>query len=185
MEDQIILPIIRILGNPKLMMAVANAIEGPDWEILINAFYDLVDAHVVEFDDPDKCEFPEGECCIRRDPEDETVFQVILSTGEAIELRPVADGNYTAIRDQEDLGVVSVIYGRIVRAIEQACPELAGDINLTEMPTPANRYLRDETDDKFKGTFSLLSDEIKKYSFEIEIIDVDNDELKAEVKPIL
>ena len=180
MDEQVILPIDLVLGNPKLMQATSNLLEGPDWEVLIGAFYDLMGMHVNNFDDPETCSFPAGEVCIRRDPEDETVFQVILSTGDAIELRPVADG-YTAIKSEDDLGVVSAIYGRIVRAIEQACPELVGEVNLDEAPTPANRYLRDEKDDKFKGSFSLLSDENKKYTFEIEILDVEKDELKATV----
>ena len=181
MEDQVILPIRMVLGNPKLFQAAANMMEGPDWLVLIGAFYDLIGMYVNEQDDPETCEFPDGEVCIRRDPDDETIFQVILSTGDAMELKPAEDG-YTAIKNEEDLGIVSAIYGRIVRAIEQAAPELAGEVNLDEAPTPANRYLRDATDDKFKGTFSLLSEPDKHFTFEIEIVDVETDELKAHVE---
>ena len=83
----------------------------------------------------------------------------------------------------EQLQVSSQIYTHLISAIAEACPELAGDIALVEMPTEANMFLRDQEKDCFSGQFHLLSDADKVYNFEIEIIDLAKGELKATVSP--
>ena len=62
------------------------------------------------------------------------------------------------IQSEEELGVASVIYRRLVKAIEEKRPDLAGDISLNDIPMINNGFLRDEDGDAFRGTFSLLSD---------------------------
>ena len=38
------------------------------------------------------------------------------------------------IESEEELGVASVIYRRLVKAIEEKRPDLKGDISLTDVP---------------------------------------------------
>ena len=182
-SQQVIYPTQRLLANPRVFMAIANEFDGPDWETFRDAFYDLIES---EFEDQDTDPvFDIPEVCFRVKPEDETVFQVILTNGQAIELQPTPDGDrYQVIEGEEELGIVSVIYGRLVRAIEEKRPDLAGDISLSDVPTFANGFLRDDDGDAFRGTFTLLSNPDPKFNYVVNVVDLDNDELEAEVTPI-
>ena len=177
---QIIYPTERLLANPRIFMAIANYFEGPDWETFRDAFYDLLEG---EFEDTEEePDFTIPEVAFREKPEDPTVFQVVLTNGMAIELKPSGD-SYSLIQSESDLGVVSAIYGRLVKAIEEARPDLKGDISLDEVPTLANDFLRDEHEDCFRGTFTRLSDDTQKFRFKVNIIDLGEDELTAIVEP--
>ena len=177
---QIIYPTDRLLANPRIFMAIANYFDGPDWETFRDAFYDLLED---EFEDnSEEPEFSVPEVCFREKPEDETVYQVVLTNGMAIELKPSGD-SYAIVQNENDLGVVSAIYGRLVKAIEEARPDLKGDISLDNIPTLSNDFLRDQYEDCFRGTFSLLSDCDKKFRFKVDIVDLADDELTATVEP--
>ena len=177
---QIIYPTDRLLANPRIFMAIANYFDGPDWETLRDAFYDLMEA---EFEDTDiEPEFEVPEVAFREKPEDPEVYQVVLTNGMAIELKP-DNGSYSIVMSEEDLGVVSVIYGRLVKAIEEARPDLKGDISLDDVPSLSNGFLRDEDDDCFRGTFSLLSVPETRFKFKVDIIDLAKDEMKATIEP--
>lgn len=185
---QIIYPTERLLANPRIFQAIANFFmeteeDAPDWETLRDAFYDLIEA---EFEDQeDDPAFVQPECCFRVKPGDKEVYQVVMSDGSAIELKPDnSEGRYQVISSEDELGVVSVIYGRLVKAIEETRPDLKGDISLTDVPTLANGFLRDEDGDAFRGTFSLLSEPDKKFGFVVNVVDLQNDELQAEVTPL-
>jgi hypothetical protein len=88
------------------------------------------------------------------------------------------------IEGEEELGIASVIYGRLVRAIEDSRPDLKGDISLTNVPMLSNGFLRDEDGDSFRGTFNLLSNPESKFNFVINVVDLEADELEAEVTPL-
>ena len=177
---QIIYSTERLLANPRIFMAIANYFDGPDWETFRDAFYDLLEG---EFEDSDiEPEFTIPEVAFREKPEEPEVFQVVLTNGMAIELKPSGD-SYSVVASEEDLSVVSVIYGRLVKAIEEARPDLKGDISLDVVPTLANGFLRDDDDDCFRGTFSLLSNNDQKFKFKVDIVDLAEDELTATVEP--
>jgi len=177
---QVIYPTDRLLANPRIFMAIANYFEGPDWETFRDAFYDLIEA---EFEDSDiEPEFQIPEVAFREKPEDPEVFQVVLTNGMAIELKPDG-GSYSIVQNEDELGIVSVIYGRLVKAIEEARPDLKGDISLDDVPSLSNGFLRDEDNDCFRGTFSLLSTPDQKFKFKVDIVDLNQDELTATVEP--
>lgn len=183
---QIILPIDRLLGSPRFFYAIANSFDGPDAEIIMEAFYDVIEHHLNEEENIEEVTWGPVEFCFRMDEEREGVFQVIASTGQAVELHPQGDGTetgsrYTTIKSLEQLSVSSHIYAHLVRSLEEARPDLAGDIALMETPTEANGFLRDETGDKFSGKFHLMSDPDKLFNFEIEIIDLNAGELRATI----
>ena len=182
-SKQVIYPTERLLANPRVFMAIANEFDGPDWETFRDAFYDLIEA---EFEDSDvEPLFDIPEVCFRVKPEDPEVFQVVLTNGQAIELRPDENGDhYRLIESEEELGVASVIYRRLVKAIEDTRPDLAGDISLNDVPMLNNGFLRDADGDAFRGTFSLLSDPDTKFGFVVNVVNLDDDELEAEVTPI-
>jgi len=186
-DNQVIYPSHRLLGNPRVFIAIANFFEGPDWETLASAFYDLVEAELLEVDMETEGEnginFEPMEVCFREKPEEEAVYQVILSNGSAIELRPTDGEKYSVVSTDDDLGAVSAIYGRLVRAIEEERPDLAGDVALCAVPHEANGYLRSNDGDHFVGEFHLLSDPSKLFNFRVEIVDMAQDELKAKVEP--
>jgi len=178
-ERQIIWPTERLLGNPKVFQAIAEYFEGPDFDLFSSTFYELMEHELENAENP---EFFMGECCFREKPEEEGVYQVILSNGNAIELRPSGDA-YAVVRDEDDLGVVSAIYGRLIKAIEVARPDLQGDIALCEMPTMANGFLRDSDGDAFRGKFHLLSDPDQEFKFVVDVVDLESDDLRARVEP--
>lgn len=181
-ENQIIYPTERLLANPKIFFAIANWFEGPDMETVAGAFYDLMEHDLLEAENLQEAAFEAAEVCFREKPEEEGVFQVILSTGHAIELRPTEDGDtYAAVKDAEDLALVSTIYARLVKALEEARPDMKGDIALIDVPTPANGYLRDEDGDAFRGSFHLLSDPDQKFAYVVDVVDLDADDLKARI----
>jgi len=186
-ERQIIYPTYRLLANPRVFHAIANFFgEGPDWQTFAEAFYDLLETEILEVEEgEDSPGFDSHEVCFREDPEDPEIFQVILSTGTAMELKPSKeDGTYCGIVSSEDeLGVVTAIYGRLVKAIEEVCPDLAGNIALCNPPTVANGFLRSPDGNKFAGEFHLLSDPDKLYNYTVDIIDLQNGELRATVTP--
>ena len=181
--DQIIYPTARLLANPKVFYAIANWFEGPEFEVWSTSFYDLIESEFERMEnDP---HFEAAECCFRQSPDDPEVFQVILSTGAAMELRPEADsGKWSSVQDEQGMTVVSAIYTRLIKAIEEAVPDHKGDIALAEAPTPSNGYLRDESGDAFRGHFHLLSDSDKQFEFVVHVKDMAADDLQAEVKPV-
>ena len=179
-EQQIIYPVDRLLANPRVFMAIGNYFDGPEWEVWASAFYDLIEMGVIE-KEPEEANFDAGECCFRVDPDEEGVFQVILDNGNAMELKPTDDG-YAAVETEDDLAAVSQIHGRLLRAIEQARPDLEGNIALSSMPMPSNGYLRDVDGDFFSGEFHLLDNPDKKFDFRIEVLDLQKGDLKATIK---
>ena len=184
MDHQIIYPAIRLLRNPKIFIAIAGTFEGPEWQVLADAFYDLIEA---EFEEPDDMPVfdEEVEVCFRQDPEDEAIFQVILSTGCAIELRPDDEEgkSYSPVSSEADFAAVSAIYGRLIQALEEERPDLKDDIALVEIPTAGNGFLRDKDGNAFRGAFHLKSDPEQKFKFVVDVIDIPNDELKARINP--
>jgi hypothetical protein len=140
-------------------------------------------------DDPDEVQFGANEVCFRLKPENEDVIQLILPDGSAVELHPSRDPDgedeyYAAVRTEEDFAITSTINARLIRAIEEAAPEVVGDVALCEPPTPANEFLRDSNDDCFRGRFHLMSDPDRLYDFRVEIVDISTDKLKAQVSQV-
>jgi len=183
MDNQIIWPTNRLLANPRIFQAIANHFEGPDFETFMGAFYDLLEADMFDEEDEDSEPiFSSTEVCFREKPDDPETFQVILSTGAAIELQPI-DGEYAAqVQDVDDLNIVSLIYERIVRAIESERPDLKDNIALCDPPTPSNGYLRSSSGDAFYGKFHLLTDPDTVFKFEVKVVDLDADDLRATVE---
>ncbi len=185
MDHQIIYPAIRLLRNPKIFIAIATTFDvGPEWQVLADAFYDLIESEFEEADDIPVFD-EETEVCFRQDPEDELVFQVILSSGCAIELRPddVDGKSFSPVSSEADFAAVSAIYGRLIKALEEERPDLKDDIALVDIPTVKNGFLRDTDGNHFRGAFHLKSDPEKKFKFVVEVIDISDDLLKAEISP--
>lgn len=180
---KIIYPTDRLLSNPRVIFAIASSLGGPDGEVLQEAFLDLMEHGLEEFDDPDDCEFEATEVCFRMDPETGTV-EIILDTGLMSVLQPVAGEFRAGVTNDSEMAATSALYAELVRAIEKSHPELTDDIVLSSPPTPGNGYLRSIDGDRFEGEFHLLSDPEKQFAFNIEIVDVSTNDLKASVKPL-
>ncbi len=187
-DNQVIYPTERLLANPRVIQAIANMFDGPDWEVFATAFYDLMESEFLE-DSVSEPNFTCPEVCFRQDPDRPSIYQVILSTGSAVELHPLEGSvktkgaGWAAVRDEDDLGAVTAINQRLLRAIETARPDLKGDIVLCEPPTPSNGFLRDEDGDNFRGRFHLISSPETEFGFVVEVISIETDELKATVEP--
>lgn len=179
----IIYPVERLLGNPRVFFAIANFLGGPDGETLKQSFYELIEYGFNDYEDPEEIEFQAEEVCFSIDPEDGTV-QMTLDTGMASILKPVEGEMRAQITNDHEMAATSAIYARIVTAIEEANPDFAGNIALVSPPTPGNSYLRSEDGERFEGAFHLLSDPELQYAFHVDIIDVNADILKATYKPI-
>lgn len=184
---QIIYPVSRLLANPRVFMAIAKEFNGPDWETIAHAFYDLIEHDILNEEEPEDVGFNAPEVCFRLKPETDDILQIILPDGNAVELHPTNSGEeeyYAAIKTEEDFAITSSINARLIRAIEEVAPELAGDIALCEPPTPANEFLRDTENDCFSGQFHLMSDPEEVYDFRVEVVDLSTDKLKASFRRI-
>jgi len=180
--SDIIYPIDRLLANPRVFFAIANALGGPDGEILKSSFYDLIEHGFGDYEDPDEIEFDADEICFSI--EDDGTVQLTLSSGLASILKPVEDEFRAQITNDHEMAATTAIYERIVKAICTANPAFTNDIALCSPPTPGNSYLRSEDGERFEGSFHLLTDPERRYAFNVDIIDVPNDILRATYKPI-
>ncbi len=181
--SEIIYPVSRLLSNPRVFFAIANLLDGPDGEVLKDAFYDLIEYDFNEYEDPNEIEFSATEICFTIDEEDGTV-QLTLDTGLASILKPVEGELRAQITNDHEMAATSAIYERIVTALVEANPNFKNDIALCSPPTPGNSYLRSEDGERFEGSFHLLSDPELRYAFNVDIIDVQQNILRATYKPI-
>jgi hypothetical protein len=180
--SDIIYPVDRLLTNPRVFFAIANALGGPDGETLKSAFYDLIEYDFNDYEDPEEIEFTAVEISFAIE-EDGTV-QLTLDTGLASILKPV-DGELKAqITNDHEMAASSAIYERIVKAICIANPAFQNDIALCSPPTPGNSYLRSADGERFEGSFHLLSDPERQFAFNVDIIDVKQDILRATYTPM-
>ena len=180
---EILYPVERLLANPRIFFAIANALEGPDADTLKNSFYDLLEFGFSDYEEPEDIEFEANEICFSIDPISGDV-QLTLDTGLASILKPI-EGEFKAqITNDLEMAAASAIYERLVKSIVEANPAFDGDIALCSPPTPGNSYLRSDDGERFEGSFHLLSDPDRQYAFNVDIIDVQEDILKATYKPI-
>jgi hypothetical protein len=180
---EIFYPAHRLLGNPRIFFAIANALDGPDADVLKETFYDLMEYNFGDYEDPQEIEFEADEVCFSINDESGEI-QITLNTGLASILKPV-EGEFKAqITNDMEMAAASAIYERIVKSIVEANPAFANNIALCSPPTPGNSYLRSEDGERFEGEFHLLSDPESQYAFHVDIIDVQADILKATYKPI-
>jgi len=181
--SEIIYPVERLLANPRIFYAIANILGGPDGETLKQCFYELIEHGLSDFEDPDEIEFGVEEACFTLEIEDGSV-QITLDNGLASILKPIDGEIKGQISNDLEMAATTAIYTRLVSAIEEANPEFAGNIALCSPPTPGNSYLRSEDGERFEGEFHLLTEPECQYSFNVDIIDVQKNILKATYKPI-
>ena len=180
---QIVYPVSRLLANPRVIYAIANHLEGPDGETLKEAFYDLLEHSMEDFEDAGDCEFEVQEVCFRCEA-DGGKCEIIFDSGIMSVLEPIEGEFRTMITNDGEMAATSAIYQQLVKAIENSNPELSGNIALCSPPTPGNGYLRSSDGDRFEGSFHLLTNPEKQFAFNIEIIDVQSNNLRAIIKPI-
>ena len=180
---EIFYPVERLFANPRTFFAIANYLEGPDGETLKEAFYELMEYGFGEYEDANEIEFLAEEVCFSIDPEDGTL-QMTLDTGIASILKPMEGEMRAQITNDHEMAATSAIYDRLITAIVEANPAFEGNIALCSPPTPGNSYLRSEDGERFEGAFHLLTDPESQYAFNVDIIDVNADILKATYKPI-
>jgi len=180
---EIIYPVQRLLANPRVFFAIANLLGGPDGETLKESFYELIEYGLENFEDPDDIEFEAHEVCIAIDAQDGTI-QMTLDTGIASVLKPLEGEVKAQISNDLEMAATSAIYDRLISAIVEANPEFKDNIALCSPPTPGNSYLRSSDGESFEGAFHLLTDPEKEYAFSIDILDVQENILKATYKPL-
>lgn len=180
--EEVIYPVPRLLAEPKVFHAISKLLGGPDGETLREAFYDLLE-HDFEDQDAEECEFDAEEACFRVKNGGETC-EIILDSGIMSVLEAIAGEIRAEISNDADLAATSAIYQRLISAIEEASPDLAGDIALSSPPTPGNEYLRSPDGERFEGSFHLLSDPETLYAFSVQVIDIEGDKLKATIHPM-
>ena len=179
--SELIYPVARLLANPRVFFAVANMLEGPDGEVLKEAFYDLLEYPFDEAEDPNDIEFEAIEVHFKIDEEGNV--QITLDSGLATVLSPI-DGEFKAnITNDSEMAATCAIYERLVKAICSANPDFTNNIALCSPPTPGNSWLRSEDGERFEGEFHLLTEPERQYRFCVDIIDVPNDILKATYTP--
>jgi hypothetical protein len=182
-EQQLIYPVARLLANPRIFHAISNYLGGPDAETLKETFYELLEHGLQLFDSPEEYAFNSDEVCfISRD--EGAFFEIVLDSGIAANLEAIEGEIRAQITDDSEMIAASAIYQRLVSAIEESNPEFTGNIALCSPPTPGNFYLRSRDGDRFEGSFHLLSDPESLYSFNVEVIDVNTDQLRATIRPI-
>jgi len=178
---EIVYPVERLLANPRVFFAIANALGGPDGETLKSAFYELLEYNFLDYESPDEVEFEATEVCFTID--EEGTVQITLDTGMASILKPINGEIRAQITNDHEMAATSAIYDRIVKSLVEANPAFEGNIALVSPPTPGNRYLRSADGERFEGSFHLLSDPTREYAFNVDIIDVNRDILRATYTP--
>lgn len=176
-------PVERLFANPRIFFAIANYLQGPDGETLKQSFYELMEYGFSDYEDPEEIEFAADEVCFSIDPEDGTL-QMTLNTGMASILKPIEGEIKAQITNDHEMAATSAIYDRLITALVEANPDFEGNIALCSPPTPGNSYLRSSDGERFEGAFHLLSDPERQYSFNIDIVDVNANILKATYRPI-
>jgi len=180
---EIFYPVERLFANPRIFFAIANYLEGPDGETLKQSFYQLMEYGFSDYEDPEEIEFQADEICFSLDVTDGTV-QMTLNTGLASILQPLEGEVKAQFTNDHEMAATSAIYDRLITAIVEANPEFEGNIALVSPPTPGNSYLRSQDGERFEGAFHLLTDPERQYAFNVDIVDVNADILKATYKPI-
>lgn len=180
---EIVYPTDRLFSNPRIFFAISNYLGGPDGETLKTSFYELVEFGFDQYEDPNEIEFAASEVCFSIEEETGEV-QITLDTGLASILKPIEGEVKAHITNDHEMAATSAIYDCIVTAIVEANPEFDGNIALCSPPTPGNSYLRSSDGERFEGSFHLLSDPERQYAFNVDIIDVQQNILKATYKPI-
>lgn len=180
---ELVYPVHRLLANPRIFFAIANYLEGPDADVLRESFYDLVEHGFSELADPEDCEFEATEVAFRITEADGEV-EIVLNTGLASLLKPVRGETRAFITNDHEMAAATAIYQRLVAAIEETNPEFSGNIALASPPTPGNQYLRSDDGERFEGSFHLLTEPEREYAFTIDIVDVQENILKATYKPL-
>jgi hypothetical protein len=181
--SEIIYPVERLLANPRIFFAIANYLQGPDGEVLKQSFYELMEWGFGDFEELEEIEFTATEVSFSIDDEDGSV-QIALDTGMASILKPIEGEVKAQITNDHEMAATSAIYDRIVTALVEANPEFKNNIALCSPPTPGNSYLRSSDGERFEGSFHLLTDPERRYIFNVDILDVPNDILRATYKPI-
>lgn len=178
----IVYPVSRLLAQPKTFYAIASYLGGPDAETIKASFYDLLE---IEFDslDEEECEF-EAEEVIFQSEDDGSIFTIQFDTGIACRLEAVQGEVKAQISNDKEFAATSAVYQKLVSAIEESFPELKGDIALCSPPTPGNNFLSSQDGESFQGSFHLKSNPDKKYAFNVVVLDVETDEMKATIKPM-
>jgi hypothetical protein len=180
---EIFYPVERLFANPRVFFAIANYLGGPDGETLKTSFYELMEFNFSEYEDANDIEFMANEVCFSIEEESGEV-QITLDTGLASILKPVEGEVKAHITNDHEMAASSAIYQRIVSAIEETNPDFVNNIALCSPPTPGNSYLRSSDGERFEGKFHLLTDPEREYIFNVDIIDVQRDILRATYKPI-
>ena len=180
---EIFYPVERLFANPRIFFAIANYLEGPDGETLKQSFYELMEYGFSDYEDSEEIEFQADEICFSIDVTDGAV-QMTLNTGLASILQPLEGEVKAQITNDHEMAATSAIYDRLITAIVEANPEFEGNIALVSPPTPGNSYLRSQDGERFEGAFHLLTDPERQYAFNVDIVDVNADILKATYKPI-
>jgi hypothetical protein len=175
-------PVERLLGNPRVFFAISNYMGGPDGESLKEAFLDLLEHNLDDFENPEECEFQASEALFRL--QNDGTFEIVLDSGLCSLMKPVEGEIRAHITNDFEMAATTAIYQRIISAIEDTNPDFQGNIVLCSPPTPGNAYLRSEDGERFEGSFHLLSDPEREYAFNVDIIDVKEDILKATYKPL-
>lgn len=180
---EIVYPISRLLANPRIFYAIANYLGGPDAETLRTSFYELLEYEFEDIEDPEDCIFEPEEACFSV-YDDGAICDIQFDTGIMSHLEAVQGEIKAQINTEKDLARTSAIYQKLVSAIEDANPDLKGDVALCSPPTPGNSYLRSPDGDNFEGSFHLLSNPDKQFAFKIQVLDPDSEDLKASIHPL-
>jgi hypothetical protein len=181
---EIVYPASRLLSNPRIFYAIANYLGGPDAETLREAFYELLEFEFDEHESAEDCEFEPDEVCFSI-KDDGATCDIIFDTGIMSHLESVQGEIRAQISNDRELATTSVIYKKLVSAIEDANPELKGDVALCSPPTPGNAYLKTPDGNNFEGSFHLLSNPDKQFAFQVAVLDAESEQLQAFIKPIL
>lgn len=181
--SEIFYPVERLFANPRIFFAIANYLGGPDGETLKQSFYELMEWGFGDYEDANEIEFLATEVCFCLDDEDGSV-QITLDTGMASILKPIEGEIKAQITNDHEMAATSAIYDRIITALVEANPEFKNNIALCSPPTPGNSYLRSADGERFEGSFHLLTDPESQYEFNVDIIDVKENILRATYKPI-
>jgi hypothetical protein len=181
----IVYPVSRLLAEPKVFGAISNYLGGPGPDILRSTVLEMLELGFEELE-IEEASFDAEEVMFDVEMEGEkNTFIISLDTGLCVILKEEeGGGNLSEINNASELSTAFALHRRLISAIEDSNPELKDDISLDSPPTPGNNYLSSGDGDHFVGVLHLRSNPDKRYSFSVQVIDPESDQLKATIKPI-
>jgi hypothetical protein len=172
MHKEFIYSVDALLKKPELFIQISEILEGPESEVLEEAFHTLLE---------DVGSNKDGAYILFKSDSDQTHVILVVDGFFISKVSLQLEWEwFCEIDGEEEFQLVSRLYEKFVRTIEQELPpSYAGNIALLDVPCPSNGFLQADDSESFMGYYHTLEDVEKLYEWVIKVTDPQTENLKA------